>query len=322
MASYIPPSEQLPIFDNAVFESPAGSGLTLAQANLLYLRKTFPDTATAVETFSAGLLSPFMNGLSPLGNIYIADNLTSGELYLGVDAAGTNGRIGHIHIGDANNLPSGAGVHINNGTTNASNTNISNGTSTTGTVNIMTGATSNGSVNIKTGTGGGAISMGSTSGTQVIQIFRPLTLGYTIQPVTGQIGSIYSHPFGVSGSFPVPTTGVQTTGSVVNTTITIPQGVYVITATQSFNCSTAVGTTDSYNLVLRNSTLITIIANQLNEAPYTSRTGVQGQLNLSTTVYTPGTHIFTLTYELKYTGIGATYTAVSNQFNFLFCRVG
>ena len=56
MASYNPPSEQLPIFDNAVFEPPTGSGgLTVAQANLLYLRKTVPDTATALETFQAGI---------------------------------------------------------------------------------------------------------------------------------------------------------------------------------------------------------------------------------------------------------------------------
>jgi hypothetical protein len=139
----------------------------------------------------------------------------------------------------------------------------------------------------------------------------------------GQIEYIYAHTFAVTNSFPVPTTTSQTTGVGVNTTIAIPQGVYVITATQVFNTATAVGTTDSYNLILRNITTAGApIANQMNEAPYTARTGVQGMLNLSTTVYTPGTHIFTLTYELKYTGIGATYQGVSNQFNFLFCRVG
>ena len=63
MASYNPPSEYLPIFDNSVFTSSESSsgGLTLAQANALYLRKTFPDTCTALETFSAGISTTFLN---------------------------------------------------------------------------------------------------------------------------------------------------------------------------------------------------------------------------------------------------------------------
>ena len=57
MASYNPPTENLPIFDNAVFlsSSSTSTGLTETEANLLYLRKTYADTATALETFSAGI---------------------------------------------------------------------------------------------------------------------------------------------------------------------------------------------------------------------------------------------------------------------------
>ena len=145
----------------------ATSSLTQSVANQLYLRKTVTDSAAALETFNGGINTSFMNGQSPAGNLYLASNLTAGELYLGVDAAGTNGRIGHIHIGDANNLPSGAGIHLNNGTFNASNTNINNGANTSGNVNIMTGATTSGQLNI--GNAGGTTVM-NVNGTVPINI--------------------------------------------------------------------------------------------------------------------------------------------------------
>ena len=37
------------------FNTDTGTGLTTATANTLYLRKTFPDTATSEETFSGGI---------------------------------------------------------------------------------------------------------------------------------------------------------------------------------------------------------------------------------------------------------------------------
>jgi hypothetical protein len=44
-------------FNSSFYTTPSGGSgdLTLAQANALYLRKTIPDIATAVETFSAGI---------------------------------------------------------------------------------------------------------------------------------------------------------------------------------------------------------------------------------------------------------------------------
>lgn len=42
-------------FNPSFYEIPTGSGLSQAQANTLYLRKTVPDTAIAVETFNAGI---------------------------------------------------------------------------------------------------------------------------------------------------------------------------------------------------------------------------------------------------------------------------
>ena len=61
MASYNPPSEDLPIFDNSVFVATNTTTLTRLEANKLYLRKTIEDTCTALETFSAGLAASFIN---------------------------------------------------------------------------------------------------------------------------------------------------------------------------------------------------------------------------------------------------------------------
>jgi len=98
MASYIPPSEQLPIFDNAVFESSTSGSLTIAQANLLYLRKTFPDTATAVETFQAGLKTNSILHNDPAAVLFIGSdggspattmNIKSDTIVIGTPSAGT-----------------------------------------------------------------------------------------------------------------------------------------------------------------------------------------------------------------------------------------
>lgn len=61
MASYNPPSEDLPIFDNSVFVLTNSETLTRTEANKIYLRKTIADTCTALETFSAGLAASFIN---------------------------------------------------------------------------------------------------------------------------------------------------------------------------------------------------------------------------------------------------------------------
>jgi hypothetical protein len=61
MASYNPPSEDLPIFDNSVFVATNTTTLTRVEANSLYLKKTFADTCTALETFSAGINATFID---------------------------------------------------------------------------------------------------------------------------------------------------------------------------------------------------------------------------------------------------------------------
>jgi hypothetical protein len=165
---------------NSAFYEPSSTGFTQEEANLLYLRKTVADTATAIETFSAGVLTDTLNPITAGSNltigssitaedVFLGQNITSGDIYIGVNATATTGRSGTIHIGDGNNIASGT-IHINNGTTNASNTNINNGATTTGTVNIMTGLTSTGTINLATGTGSAKVNIGNGTTTGAINI--------------------------------------------------------------------------------------------------------------------------------------------------------
>lgn len=212
-------------FNPDFWASDTGS-LTQDTANALYLRKTVPDSATALETFNGGVSTNSIQPTAPTNSLLVASDITSGELFLGANAAATTARTQHIHIGDSNNLPAGAGVHLNNGINNASNSNISNGASTTGNVNVLTGATSDGNVNIKTGTGGGNINFGNTSGTQTINFNRPLTLSYPS-------AAISANTLGFSQQT-IPATSTQS-GNFTYASITIATaGVYLLDCNAQF----------------------------------------------------------------------------------------
>jgi hypothetical protein len=60
-----------------------GSGVTLAQTDALYLKKTVADTATAIETFNAGIKTQKVDGLLTSSIMYVGNNITTGSLILG-----------------------------------------------------------------------------------------------------------------------------------------------------------------------------------------------------------------------------------------------
>ena len=67
MSAFPPPNVYFNgiIYDSDYFtQSSSGSGLTKAQANALYLRKTVTDTATALETFNSGIKTDSISSLS------------------------------------------------------------------------------------------------------------------------------------------------------------------------------------------------------------------------------------------------------------------
>jgi hypothetical protein len=178
-------------FNPAFYAEDAG-GLTQSLANTLYLRKTVPDTATAQETFTSGIITPTINSTSTGFLNIVVPMATSGSgLNVAVAPRTISGQVHHYSDGD--NCVAGAGVHLNNGINNNSATNIHNGTGAnpTGVVNIMTGTSSTGTVNI--GTTGTTTNINGNSaigvvGSGTVTINRPLTIGYSIQPTSGQIG--------------------------------------------------------------------------------------------------------------------------------------
>jgi|688.fasta_scaffold560634_1 hypothetical protein len=52
-------------------------------ANALYLQKTTPDTASAIETFAGGILIDTINSITAGSNMTIASNHTGEDLFLG-----------------------------------------------------------------------------------------------------------------------------------------------------------------------------------------------------------------------------------------------
>jgi len=64
---------------NTAFYKTSGVGLTVSQANSLYLQKTVPDTATAVETFSGGIISGVIK-TNTIDAASLANPLTIGTL--------------------------------------------------------------------------------------------------------------------------------------------------------------------------------------------------------------------------------------------------
>jgi hypothetical protein len=233
MSAYSPPSYVVTIYNPSYFATGStSSGLSITQANALYLQKTTTDSATALETFISGIATNAIQTTTATSDLSIYPAQTSGNLYIGVNSTSSTGRTGTIHIGDGNNMPAGATVHINNGTTNACNTNIMNGATTSGICNIMTGATTSGTVNILTGTGAsqtGTVNIASGTTTSAVTIgnsantvnvngsltlAKPLVLGSTPSLDT-QIGNVTS-------IFTATIIAASTTSSINLATLSIP----------------------------------------------------------------------------------------------------
>ena len=203
-------------FNSAFYTVSTTIGLTQSQANALYLLKNTADTATALETFNSGISTNSIATTTATSNLLMYPNQTSGGIYLGVNATATIGRTGVIHIGDGNSLPSGANIHINNGTNVASNVNILNGTGSTGIINL-----------------GCATSVTNCNSNLTMATNKFITMGSnTAFPISTQVG--YS-TFLLSG-------GTLTTSTTANTNVnlgSIPIGVWIVTL--SCGNGTAIG---------------------------------------------------------------------------------
>jgi len=197
---------------NPTFYTSTNGSLSQTQANALYLQKTIMDTATALETFSAGIQTPSLSstgtGASNILNIGIQSRTASGAVH---------------HYSDGDNCVSGAGVHINNGINNNSTTNIHNGTgaNATGQVNIMSGSANS-----------GTITLGNETTNDTTTTFRGNT---TITRLATALTPTYNYPV-VATRIGERITGTNTTTyptAYVNkqvSAISLSKGVWILTS--------------------------------------------------------------------------------------------
>ena len=129
MSSANPP---YPYYDGIPFnpsfftsDTGTGSGLTETEANALYLRKTVTDTASALETFNGGIVTPSLSSASILnidgGVINIANTLdNASEVYIMnndnasgvINIMSSNSSTGYIALGGANTETAINGITI------------------------------------------------------------------------------------------------------------------------------------------------------------------------------------------------------------------
>jgi hypothetical protein len=181
-----PPIIVTSTYNPAFFETSSDS-ISPAQANALYLKKTTADTATALETFNAGIKTPNLNPITAASSLFIGDSSSTGNIAI----KGTDGASGILAICDgpttstAINIGSNAcitkirGLQILDAAA-ASTLDIA-ASQTTGVLNIGCGSRlitvpGNGVINIGTGSGavvnpiniGGASSTTALNGTTTI----------------------------------------------------------------------------------------------------------------------------------------------------------
>ena len=145
MASYLPPTETLPIFDNMVFETNNTTALTYATAKNLFV--TFPSAqgSSTITDFIAGTI----NYLSPSSGSFF--NIGTNQVSGGTIRVGPTGVSGvSVHAGNIDCTNN----QINNATDAALNNLTIGNLQTDGILNIGTGVrTTTGAINIGTGAG-------------------------------------------------------------------------------------------------------------------------------------------------------------------------
>jgi hypothetical protein len=244
MTTQKPPKFFSSIFNSYYYTEDTATGLTQAEADLRYLKKTITDTATALETFNAGIKTNTIDNVNNTDVTNILINST-GNINIGSSASRTTSN--PIVIGNSTNsiirLGSTGLSFSTLGTPTATLQSIATSgilaqtpTATMSLFSNQTGILNIGAVTNRTGniniantqtTGTGNIVIGSsalTTGTQDITINRPLTFGYTYASSFNQLG--YYEQF--TGSA-ITISSSPTAYTQLLATTAIPQGIYHIT---------------------------------------------------------------------------------------------
>jgi len=235
MASYLPPTESLPIFDNMVFDTNNTTALTYATAKNLFV--TFPSAqgSSTITDFIAGTI----NYLSPSSGSFF--NIGTNQVSGGTIRIGPTGVSGvSVHAGNidcTNNT-------INNATDAALNNLTIGNLQTDGILNIGTGVrTTTGAINIGTGSGanvnhiniGGAGSKASFTNGLSLASGKYISTSHTgtvTAPTTTQVGYIVS---GANLTNTIPNSGNVTSLA----SIALSQGTWNVYACRQYGLSTA-----------------------------------------------------------------------------------
>jgi hypothetical protein len=217
---------------NPEFFATSTSGITIAQADALFLQKTTPDTASALETFNGGIVTGSIdrNSTSNTLVLYPSMGLTQN---MGIGTPGTAyvSGVPTIKIGAI----SGVSVHCAGLDCNGTGINNANNPSA-GAFNIASSQTT-GILNIGGGsrTGVGAINIGTGSNTAAINIGGSSTGTLSLNANSTGLVSLGGNSGGVSiiptltmssfitlpvGAIVAPAAGTQLGGTTVGSIIT------------------------------------------------------------------------------------------------------
>ena len=276
MASYQPPSEFLPIFDNSVFtatnssSTSTGGGLTLAQANLLYLRKNFPDTCTALETFNGGISTTFLNAS---GNIQSNTKLITNNI---------------------ESLLSGDTVTLYNNQTN-------------GVLNIASNNTRTANINIGTSATSGQASLGSNSNTQTniyggaIYLANPTSINGDLTMSTGVIIGYLTSA--------IASATYATIASLSNyLTIASASATYLTLITASTTYATIASLSNYLTIASASATYLTLIS---ASTTYATIASLSSYLTIASAASTYAT-IASLSAYLTTTSAASTYATIAS----------
>lgn len=213
MTTGLPPTQQFTgIFYNPSFWTSGTSSLTRDVADTLYLEKTTPDTATALQTFSGGLSTQSQTAPSLSTDVLLYQNQTAGAIKLGTAARSVC--LSNIDC---------QGNAINNASTPTTGAITIGASQTSGTLSIGAGALR---------TNAGAITIGANDMTLNLGGYITPTYSAASIPVTsiGGRNSIVA----VSATGAIPGTLFLSAASSSNAI-----GTYLVTMNSTITCTTA-----------------------------------------------------------------------------------
>ena len=328
------------------FASSSTGDLTKAQANALYLRKTFPDTATAIETFQAGIETNKKDAIG-LSALYIGNTTTNLFVRalnaLSIIATNPSGaslvvKGDYMAIGDANetvNLSIESFTLLNLGsttiTTESDTLNLNNLNPNANTVAIgnLTGTSStdiNGTA-LKlnsTKTTANTVAIGNATGTTTITVNKPITIGYTILPSAGQIGYVLNAPVPFVQNREVGTAVSQTNLCSTSLVPILPKGTWMVALTAGVYAGLTSGTITQCYIAIVYNVSTNIPAKQTNIMSYTPPINTfTNIMNCSGIIESDGIGACVFDHSLTHIGVGAAFsTRPSDSWSWKFIRVG